>query len=137
MLADAIAGAPRAKVLAPRSEGFAGTVANVLRGSWRGKARTAVRSGGYVVESLEAALWAIGRTGDFRAAVLTAANLGEDADTTVAITGQLAGALYGASAIPQEWLAKLAWRMRFEALAAKLFERGLARNELACQRLKE
>lgn len=125
MVADAIAGVAREEVLSPLTEGYAGGIANILRGSWRGKARNSVRSGGYVVESLEAALWAIGRTSDFRAAVLTAANLGDDADTTAAIAGQLAGALYGAEAIPAEWLAKLAWRERIEKLAAKLFDRGI------------
>ncbi|MEJ6010475.1 ADP-ribosylglycohydrolase family protein [Novosphingobium aquae] len=122
MLADAIAGVPREGVLSQQSDGYAGSVAKVVRGSWRGKARTSVRSGGYVVESLEAALWAIGRTSDFRGAVLTAANLGDDADTTAAIAGQLAGALYGADAIPREWLEKLAWRERLEKLAATLFD---------------
>ena len=63
-----------------------------------------------MLHSLEAALWSIGRTGDFRSAILTAANLGGDADTTAAITGQLAGALYGVSGIPPEWLEKVAWR---------------------------
>jgi ADP-ribosyl-[dinitrogen reductase] hydrolase len=58
------------------------------------------------VHSLKAALWCVGRTGTFRDAVLLAANLGEDADTTAAITGQLAGAIYGASGIPEEWLEK-------------------------------
>lgn len=91
-----------------------------------GKSRHAIRSGGYVVESLEAALWSIGRTGDFRSAVLTAANLGDDADTTAAIAGQLAGALYGASGIPAEWLARLAWRKRIGDLADRLLDRAIS-----------
>ncbi|MFN9634586.1 MAG: ADP-ribosylglycohydrolase family protein, partial [Erythrobacteraceae bacterium] len=53
-------------------------------------------------------------------AVLLAANLGDDADTTSAITGQLAGALYGASSIRKSWLEKLSWRHRIEDLARKL-----------------
>jgi ADP-ribosyl-[dinitrogen reductase] hydrolase len=57
--------------------------------------------------------------------VLTAANLGDDADTTAAITGQLAGALYGGSGIPAEWLARLAWRERIEGLADRLLDRSL------------
>jgi ADP-ribosyl-[dinitrogen reductase] hydrolase len=52
--------------------------------------------------------------------VLLAANLGEDADTTAAITGQLAGALYGASSIRKSWLEKLAWREKIENLARDL-----------------
>lgn len=68
--------------------------------------------------------WAVARTTDFRSAVLLAANLGEDADTTAAVAGQLAGALYGASAIPRAWLDALAWRERLEETAARLFDAG-------------
>jgi ADP-ribosyl-[dinitrogen reductase] hydrolase len=52
---------------------------------------------------------------------LAAANLGGDADTTAAIAGQLAGALYGAGGIPQEWLERLAWREKIEDVASRLF----------------
>jgi ADP-ribosyl-[dinitrogen reductase] hydrolase len=65
-------------------------------------------------------MWCVGRTGDFRSAVLLAANLGEDADTTAAIAGQLAGALYGASSIPEDWLQKLAWQPRIANMARQL-----------------
>ncbi len=58
---------------------------------------------GYVVKSLEAALWAFHDAKDFREAVLRAVNLGDDADTTGAVCGQLAGAYWGESGIPQEW----------------------------------
>ncbi|WP_338468158.1 ADP-ribosylglycohydrolase family protein [Novosphingobium sp. ZN18A2] len=68
------------------------------------EARDDIQSSGYVAHSLEAALWCVGRTGTFADAVLLAANLGDDADTTAAITGQLAGALYGLSGIPAHWL---------------------------------
>jgi len=93
----------------------------VLAGSWRRKPRDAIRSTGYVVDSLEAALWCVARTTRFRDAVLLAANLGDDADTVAAITGQLAGALYGAAAIPPSWLEVLAWRDRLAAAADALF----------------
>lgn len=66
-------------------------------------------------------MWAVSRTTDFRSAVLLAANLGGDADTTAAIAGQLAGAIYGASGIPASWLDVLAWRNRLEHAAASLF----------------
>lgn len=55
------------------------------------------------------ALWTVSRTSSFRDAVLLAADLGEDADTT-AVAGQITGAVYGASGIPADWLGKLAWR---------------------------
>ncbi|NOY45138.1 MAG: ADP-ribosylglycohydrolase family protein, partial [Deltaproteobacteria bacterium] len=62
----------------------------------------------YVVASLEAALWAFHRSGSFREGCLLAVNLGDDADTTAAVYGQIAGAYYGASGIPGEWLERLA-----------------------------
>lgn len=124
VLADAISGMPRSQVMAPRAGSYAGAIASILKGSWRGKHRDKVESSGYVAHSLEAALWSVGRTADFRTAVLTAANLGGDADTTAAITGQLAGALYGVSGIPSEWLETLAWRERIQSIAEQLFDQG-------------
>ena len=70
-------------------------------GAYRTKSRAEIRGTGYCVAALEAALWCIATTSSFEAAVLAAANLGDDADTTAAITGQLAGAHYGAGAIPR------------------------------------
>ena len=67
----------------------------VARGSWRTKQPPEIRGTGYVVDALEAALWAVAGATDFRDAVLRAANLGHDADTTAAIAGQLAGARWG------------------------------------------
>lgn len=66
-------------------------------------ARAAVKSSGFVLDTLEAAAWSFMTTDSFEDAVLTAANLGGDADTVAAVTGQLAGAYYGFSAIPQKW----------------------------------
>lgn len=77
-----------------------------------------------MVASLHAALWAVTRTSIFGNAVLLAANLGQDADTTAAVAGQIAGALYGASGIPDEWLARLAWRGRIERTTAGRFDAG-------------
>ncbi|WP_242653526.1 ADP-ribosylglycohydrolase family protein [Sphingomonas jatrophae] len=120
ILADAIEGQPRSEVMRRRDVTLDPVIAGIVRGSWRGKARDEIKSSGYVAHSLEAAFWCVGRTGDFRSAVLTAANLGDDADTTAAIAGQLAGALYGPSGIPQDWLAKLAWAPRITTMAEAL-----------------
>lgn len=120
ILADAIGGLPRHEVMRRRAGDFAGSISAIIAGSWRDLHRDAVRGSGYVVHSLEAALWCIGRTSNFAEAVLLAANLGEDADTTAAITGQLAGALYGKQGIPQVWLDRLAWSDRIETLALEL-----------------
>lgn len=66
--------------------------------------RAWIKGTGYVVDSLEAALWCFYTTDNFSDAVLAAANLGDDADTTAAITGQIAGAFYGEAGIPGAWL---------------------------------
>jgi ADP-ribosyl-[dinitrogen reductase] hydrolase len=126
LLAEAIAGRARSAILTPRTGDYAGAIGTIMRGSWRGKHRDAIQSSGYVAHSLEAALWAVGRTANFKDAVLLAANLGGDADTTAAITGQLAGALHGLSGIPEEWLERLAWRRRIEASAEALFGQSAA-----------
>ncbi|NTZ42128.1 hypothetical protein G7A66_03265 [Altererythrobacter sp. SALINAS58] len=125
MLAEAISGEPRSSVLKPQKGDYSGAISSIMRGSWRGKHRNKVQSSGYVAHSLEAALWATGRTANFKDAVLLAANLGGDADTTAAITGQLAGALYGISAIPPEWVGRLAWGERIKRYANELLEESL------------
>ena len=88
------------------------------------KAESAIRGSGYVVESLEAALWCFMRTDTFRDAVLRAANLGDDADTTAAVCGQIAGAYYGEFAIPRDWLDKLCMYREIGDLADRLFQKG-------------
>ncbi|WP_240913849.1 ADP-ribosylglycohydrolase family protein [Sphingomonas sp. HDW15A] len=98
-------------------------IGTIFEGSWRGKRRSVIKSSGYVAHSLEAAMWCVARTSNFRDAVLLAANLGDDADTTAAITGQLAGALYGSSAIPSEWLERLAWREKIQDVGWHLISR--------------
>ncbi len=122
ILSDAIAGRSREEVLAPRSGAFSPKIQAIASGeSWRGRPRGDITGSGYVVDCLNAALWAVSRTTNFRSAVLLAANLGNDADTTAAVAGQLAGALYGSSGIPKDWLAKLAWRKKIESVADQLF----------------
>ena len=121
LLADAIAGRPRAAVLAPRQlDGADDAIQEILSGGWRGRPRSSIRSSGYVVHTMEAAIWAVARTADFPSAVLLAANLADDADTVAAVTGQLAGALYGLGGIPPAWLARLAWRDRLLDAARRL-----------------
>ena len=83
--------------------------------------REDISSTGHAPATLEAACWCVATSGDFRSAVLKAANLGDDADTVGAVTGQLAGALYGLSGIPADWLEKLAWRDDIVARGEKLW----------------
>ena len=94
----------------------------VARGSWRAKQPPEIRGSGYCVAAIEAALWAVAGARDFRSAVLRAANLGDDADTTAAIAGQLAGARFGMPAIPDSWLQRLWLRARITSLADGLFD---------------
>ena len=66
-----------------------------------------IKSSGYVVDSLEASLWCLLNTDNYKDALLTAVNLGGDTDTIAAITGSMAGIIYGRDSIPQEWLEKM------------------------------
>jgi len=102
-------------------------VVELAAGHYFSKTRSAVRGSGYAVASLEAALWCFHTTSTFEAAVLGAANLGEDADTTAAIVGQVAGAFYGVQGIPATWLEKLHMREEIMATAEHLYERAVAR----------
>lgn len=95
-------------------------VAAIARASYRAKAEEAIRGSGYVVESLEAALWAFARTDSFETAILMAANLGDDADTTAAVCGQVSGAYYSERGIPPRWLERLALRSEIIKLADQL-----------------
>jgi ADP-ribosyl-[dinitrogen reductase] hydrolase len=128
ILADAIEGRPKQEVLRGRFEPYAGAIGSIMSGRWRMKDRAQIGSSGYVAHSLEAALWCAGGSDNYRAAVLMAANLGDDADTTAAVTGQLAGALYGVAGIQQEWLHILAWKDAIESKAALLFQLSLVRT---------
>lgn len=81
---------------------------------------SAVRGSGYSVESLEAALWCVMTTDNLPDAVLAAANLGDDADTTAAIAGQIAGAVYGVNGIPKGWRDTLAYGPMIFDIATRL-----------------
>ena len=92
----------------------------IARGAYLDKPLAQIRGTGYVVDSLEAALWCVAQTDSYEAAVLAAANLGDDADTTAAICGQVAGAYYGVPGIPARWLEKLTLRQEITRLADQL-----------------
>ena len=79
-----------------------------------------IKSSGYVLHTLEASLWCLLTTNNYKDAVLKAVNLGEDTDTTGAVTGGLAGILYGFENIPQAWLNILARKDDIEDLAARM-----------------
>lgn len=84
---------------------------------------SAIFSGGYVLQTLEASVWCLLNTDNYKDAVLKAVNLGGDTDTTACVTGGLAGLLYGYNSIPQEWIDALARKDDIEDLCQRLFKR--------------
>lgn len=104
---------------------FYGTpkIQKIALGDYRTKDEEGIRGTGYVVDCLEAALWCFFTMDNFEAAILKAANLGDDADTTAAVCGQLAGAYYGLSGIPRHWLDRLVQREMIQDIADRLYQR--------------
>lgn len=92
----------------------------LLKGDITDLAEEQIQSSGYVLHTLEASIWCILTTTDYEEAVLKAVNLGEDTDTTGAVTGGLAGLLYGFDNIPANWVAQLARRGDIDDLASRL-----------------
>ena len=100
---------------------LAAKIAAIADGSFKHRDPPDIKGTGYVVDSLEAALWAFYRSRDFREGALLAVNLGDDADTTGAIYGQIAGAYYGVEAIPTEWRQRLTMTSKITSLADSLY----------------
>jgi ADP-ribosylglycohydrolase len=90
-------------------------------GSFKHRQPPEIQGSGYVVKSLEAALWAFYHSRSFREGCLLAVNLGMDADTTGAVYGQLAGAFYGEAEIPESWRSQLFRSHIIESMADRLF----------------
>lgn len=93
----------------------------IAYGDYQSKSEDDIQGSGYVVESLEAALWCFQHTCNFKDAILRATNLGGDADTTAAICGQVAGAFYGESGIPALWQMQLVMANEIRMLADSLY----------------
>jgi ADP-ribosyl-[dinitrogen reductase] hydrolase len=100
---------------------LAPSIRDIQAGTYKDKPESEILGSGYVVKSLEAALWCFFHTDSYQEAVLKAVNLGNDADTTGAVVGQLAGAYYGIQSIPKAWLEKLAMRDLIQTMAERLF----------------
>jgi len=98
----------------------------VASGSFKTREPPTIQGTGYVVKSLEAALWCLHKTDNFRDGALLAANLGDDADTTAAVYGQIAGAYYGEQGIPENWRSILVYSDQIGRLADKLYEATVA-----------
>ncbi len=129
LILGALGGASREDLLASDFAPYSGCwaeaplhpeIAEIAAGSYKRREPPEIRGSGFVVRSLEAALWAFARADSFRDGCLLAVNLGDDADTTAAVYGQLAGAFFGEAGLPETWLARLAWRDRITDLADRL-----------------
>ena len=128
VITKALEGLPKASLLDLTSPMFTEPkVKAIAAGDFIEKPRSQIVGSGYCVASLEAALWCFHHTQSFEAAVLEAANLGDDADTTAAIVGQIAGAHYGVQQIPPRWLELLHMRAEIEATAEALLRASAAR----------
>jgi ADP-ribosylglycohydrolase len=101
--------------LAPRID-------DIASGSFKNRSPPEIKGSGYVVKSMEAALWAFYNSNTFEDRALLAVNLGDDADTTGAIYGQLAGAYYGENGIPKLWREKLLKKDLVVDFANKLYK---------------
>jgi ADP-ribosylglycohydrolase len=97
-------------------------IGGIAGGSYKHKQPPQIKGTGYVVDCLEAALWAFYTTTSFQEGCLKAVNLGDDADTTGAVYGQIAGAFYGDQGIPEGWRSKLYAREQIIGFADKLFK---------------
>lgn len=129
LLIGALEGLPKDALLKPHFSPIPGLwprkaltpeVDEVALGSFIHRRPPQIAGSGYIVRSMEAALWAFAHSESFEEGALKAVNLGDDADTTGAIYGQIAGAYYGESGIPAHWLDKLHRGDEIAALAAKL-----------------
>jgi ADP-ribosylglycohydrolase len=129
LLFGALNGLPKDEILSPHfcpvegywvSNPLTYEISEIASGTFKQRQPPQIRGTGYVVQSLEAALWAFYTTNTFRDGSLAAVNLGEDADTTGAVYGQLAGAYYGESEIPESWRSKLAFRELITSFADQI-----------------
>lgn len=130
LLVGAVNGASRDELLSERytpvpgywdEEPLTPEIDEVAAGSFKRREPPEIEGSGYVVRSLEAALWAFYKSGSFREGCLMAVNLGDDTDTTAAVYGQLAGAFYGEQEIPESWRSMLFLRPAIEGYAERLF----------------
>ena len=130
LLTGAVRGASKEQLLQPffhfqqgwwENKPLTARVAAIAAGSYKEKEPPRIKGSGYVVDSLEAALWAFYKSNSFEEGALKAVNLGDDADTTGAVYGQLAGAYYGLKNIPRRWRESISSLALLEKLAVALY----------------
>jgi len=123
LLERALAGVDKRELLTtrwPAAVDLHPDVAELVDGSFRERQPPEITGDAYIVRTLEAALWGLWNFDDFESGVLAVVNLGLDADTTAAVYGQLAGALYGVGAIPARWRERVLWGDEIVRLADEL-----------------
>ena len=130
LLVGALQGVDKQTLLSDHFEPFPGCwdahplcpeIDAIALGSFKDKQPPDIKGTGYVVQSLEAALWAFYQGGTFEEGCLQAVNLGDDADTTGAVYGQLAGAFYGVNGIPEGWRERLTMQETMLDFADRLY----------------
>lgn len=133
LIVGALQGRTKDELLSPRfspiklyweKHPLAPEIDTIASGSFKVLNPPEIRNSGYVVKSLEAALWALYHSDSFKEGCLLAVNLGDDADTVGAIYGQIAGAIYGIEGIPDEWVQGLYQKDLIEKYAEGLFNLG-------------
>jgi ADP-ribosyl-[dinitrogen reductase] hydrolase len=134
LIAGASLGYSKEELLSPRfspvpgywdENELEGEIDEVASGSFKVKNPPEIAGRGYVVKCLEAALWAFYRSSSFKEGCLMAVNLGNDADTTGAVYGQIAGAYYGKSGIPENWVSRLSKLDLINSTMGKLLEKSM------------
>ena len=133
LIVGAVQGESKEELLSPRYSPVAGLwerqslcaeIDEIAAGSFKSKEPPEIVGSGYVVQSLEAALWAFHKSSTFEEGCLLAVNLGDDADTTAAIYGQIAGVHYGFDGIPATWRERIAEGALITELADGLWQSG-------------
>ena len=133
LIVGALQGVDKEELLSPRyspvegvwdAEPLCREIDEVAGGSFRSKEPPDIAGTGFVVQSLEAALWAFSKADDFEKGCLLAVNLGDDADTTGAVYGQIAGAYFGMDGIPLRWRERLVLDDTIVRFADALLARG-------------
>ena len=129
LIAAAVGGASKEELLAPAFWQFGDLdpqIEEIAQGSFLRRQPPEIKGSGFVVRSLEAALWALASTSSFEEGCLRAVNLGYDADTTAAVYGQLAGAIYGEQGIPARWRERVVMAEQISGFADALHDLALA-----------
>ncbi len=126
MIFRGLNGLSKEEILFSDADSFSGSkkLVEITCGNYIHKSQDDIKGSGYVVDSLEAALWCFYNTPNLKEAILRAANLGDAADTTSAVCGQIAGAYYGISRIPNHWLNNLTMKDKIIELANLLYKHG-------------